>query len=164
MKYKQMSIYDFIGEEDNFLPEEKSQEVQPSETDPQVDEAQEEKRIPIMFRHEWKTESPSSALDTRKTWEKIVDFEASLTKEPPEDTDNVVTNSTLFSVGECARVVNPYHYGHEDWDYLEDFKGKVVKLSELMRVSAGVQTFKCYFLHEIARRDNYFNSNELQKI
>lgn len=127
VKYKQMSIYD-------FLPEEKSQEVQPSETVPQVDEAQDESIYYVLdSKGNTREFSPSSDLDTRKTWEKIVDFEASLTKEPTEDTD-----STLFSVGDKALVRNACEvYGGEDSEDVEnyyallDLQGKVVVISKV---------------------------------
>ncbi|WDS60541.1 hypothetical protein BC6_00026 [Bacillus phage BC-6] len=92
MKYEQMSIYD-------FLQNGESQEVQPSETVPQVDEAQE-------------VNAPSSDLD------------ASI---PTEDTDNVVTNSTLFSVGDTVKVRSPFDVttpeeDPETWFYMDKFQ------------------------------------------
>lgn len=155
MSYKQLSIYD-------FLPEEKSQEVQPSESVPQVDEAQEEKRIPVMFRHEWKTESPSSALDTRKTWEKIVDFEASLTKESTEDTD-----STLFSVGETVKVINPYDVSSEDYSYMETVSGQPrVITSDIYITQGGKKHYNTVLQGEkwLPSNEVPFYVEELQKI
>ncbi|PFA41987.1 hypothetical protein [Bacillus thuringiensis] len=154
-RFEQLSIYD-------FLPEEKSQEVQPSETDPQVDEAQEEKRIPVMFRHKWKTESPSSDLDTRKTWEKIVDFEASLTKESTEDTD-----STLFSVGDVLTVrkadeVYSFEENPEDHSAVERFEGLKVEI-----VGHEGESFECNILNDRTISDQsivLFYPKELQKI
>lgn len=116
MQDEQISIYD-------FLQEEKSQEVAPSETLPQVDEAQESEKL------------PSSALDA---------------KESTEDTDK-----TLFSVGDNVKVINPYHYDHEDWDYLEEWKDKVGTILK--------KGFKGYvvFIDDI---ENYFYPLELIKI
>ncbi|MGI8362738.1 hypothetical protein [Bacillus cereus] len=125
VKYQQMSIYDFIetceGMDD--LEHVKSQEVQPSETVPQVDEAQEEKRIPVMFRHEWKTESPSSALDT---------------KESTEDTDK-----TLFSVGDVLTVKSPDEVYSmdthpEDYYHLQEHQGKKVVITSRRKAYRGV--------------------------
>lgn len=125
MKYEQMSIYD-------FLPDGEYQEVAPSETLPQVDEAQEDgSTLGLVYRNY----SPSSALDA---------------KESTEDTD-----STLFSVGDTVKVINPYHYGHEDWDYLEEWKDKVGTILK--------KGFKGYavFIDDI---ENYFYPLELIKI
>ncbi|MEC3021475.1 hypothetical protein P9Z80_30280 [Bacillus cereus] len=101
VKYKQMSIYDFIGEENNFLPEEKSQEVQPSETVPQVDEAPKLWEMIIAADNEFH----ESALDTRasntldkETYEAILE-ECEEAFQSTEDTD-----STLFSVGDLITV------------------------------------------------------------
>ncbi|MDR5022708.1 hypothetical protein FOL75_12210 [Bacillus thuringiensis] len=115
VKYQQMSIYDFIEtcEDMDDLEHVKSQEVQPSETVPQVDEAQEEKRIPVMFRHEWKTESPSSALDT---------------EESTEDTDK-----TLFSVGDVLTVRVPDFEDSEPENYyfIKALEGKHFKVLDI---------------------------------
>ena len=133
MQDEQINIYD-------FLQEEKSQEVAPSETLPQVDEAQDvitpEMRDLISHELEHGVDlTPSSALDA---------------KEPTEDTD-----STLFSVGDTVKVINPYHYDHEDWDYLEEWKDKVGTILK--------KGFKGYvvFIDDI---ENYFYPLELIKI
>ena len=125
MQDEQISIYD-------FLQEEKSQEVAPPETLPQVDEAQEDgSTLGLVYMNY----SPSSALDA---------------KESTEDTDK-----TLFSVGDTVKVINPYHYGHEDWDYLEEWKDKVGTILK--------KGFKGYavFIDDI---ENYFYPLELIKI
>lgn len=113
--YEQMSIYDFI--------EEKSQEVQPSETVPQVDEAQDDlakmREEIISF-----AKSPRSALDTFKSplcpvcygYEWRCDHEV---YKPTEDTD-----LTLFSVGEHVTIIGGYTEDDEDYDYLEAYVGK----------------------------------------
>ncbi len=101
MKCEQLSIYDFIGEENNFLPEEKSQEVAPSETLPQVDEAQEIN--PLYMR--CTGEIPSSALVTFKpemrelTPDELENGVGISPKIPTEDTDK-----SLFSVGDLITV------------------------------------------------------------
>lgn len=146
---RQLSIYDFIGEENNFLPEEKSQEVQPSETDPQVDEAQEDDLAivdSILLRC---GESPSSALDTRasntldkETYEAILE-ECEEAFQPTEDTDNVVTNSTLFSVGDVLTVKSPDEVYSmdthpEDYYHLHEHQGKKVVITSRRKAYRGV--------------------------
>ncbi|PFQ13503.1 hypothetical protein [Bacillus cereus] len=139
VKYKQMSIYD-------FLPEEKSQELPPSETVAQVDETQEEKRIPVMFRHEWKTESPSSALDTCPTCSYPMQFPSyrfctNVNCEylkPTEDTD-----STLFSVGDVLTVKSPDEVYSmdthpEDYYHLQEHQGKKVVITSRRKAYRGV--------------------------
>lgn len=134
MEYDQLSIYD-------FLPKEKSQEVAPSETFPQADEAQADIYGDMAQQSAADVDCmvlediPSSALDA---------------KESTEDTD-----STLFSVGDTVKVINPYHYGHEDWDYLEEWKDKVGTILK--------KGFKGYavFIDDI---ENYFYPLELIKI
>lgn len=132
VKYKQMSIYD-------FLPEGEYQELPPSETVAQVDEAQE-------------SSDPSSALDTRKTWEKIVDFEKSLTENnlvfnPEGYSEKVVeldcnpeltedTDLSLFSVGDTIKVVHPESLYNEDEDpesyhYLKELYGEDLTVENL---------------------------------
>ncbi|PFD41426.1 hypothetical protein [Bacillus cereus] len=99
VKYKQLSIYD-------FLPEEKSQEVQPSESVPQVDEAQDDYDVMIAESICYRCGIvPSSDLDTEasntldiETYEAIVE-ECEEAFQPMEDTD-----STLFSVGDLITV------------------------------------------------------------
>lgn len=126
LKYQQMSIYDFIGEEDNFLPEEKSQEVQPSETVPQVDEAQDESIYYVLdSKGNTREFSPSSDLDTRasntldiETYETIVE-ECEEAFQPTEGTD-----SALFSVGDTVVVKSPFDVttpeeDPETWFYLD---------------------------------------------
>ncbi|HDX9704376.1 TPA: hypothetical protein ROY17_002014 [Bacillus thuringiensis] len=145
MSYKQLSIYD-------FLPEEKSQEVQPSETDPQVDEAQEEKRIPVMFRHEWKTESPSSDLDIKVhinkgdtyigyTNLKVANEIKSIDPEVIITTED--TDSTLFSVGDVLTVKSPDEVYSmdthpEDYYHLQEHQGKRVVITSRRKAYRGV--------------------------
>ncbi|MBK5492602.1 hypothetical protein [Bacillus sp. TH13] len=107
MSYKQLSIYD-------FLPEEKSQEVQPSESVPQVDEAQDESIYYVLdSKGNTREFSPSSDLDTRasntldiETYETIVE-ECEEAFQSTEDTDKTLGSrqcETLFSVGDLITV------------------------------------------------------------
>lgn len=107
-QYHQLSIYDFLSGE--------SQELPPSETVAQVDEAQE------------------SDLDAI----------------PTEDTD-----LTLFSVGDTVKVINPYPYGHVDYDYLNDWEGTIGTIREFNKG-----------IYSLDFKDiiNFFYSNELIKI
>ncbi|MCU5455271.1 hypothetical protein OCA97_14835 [Bacillus cereus] len=127
MSYKQLSIYD-------FLPEEKSQEVQPSETVPQVDEAQETVELYADGKLIATSTVPSSDLDTRapntldiETYKAIVE-ECEEAFQPTEDTD-----STLFSVGDKARVRVPDFEDSEAEDYyfLKALEGKHFKVLDI---------------------------------
>lgn len=154
MENPQLSIYD-------FLPKEKSQEVAPSETHPQVDEAQVDIYGAMAQQLAEDVECmvlgdiPSSALDTEKLISENLVFNPEGYAEkvvglPTEDTD-----STLFSVGDTVKVINPYHYDYEDWDYLEEWKDKVGTILK--------KGFKGYvvFIDDI---ENYFYPLELIKI
>lgn len=151
VNYKQMSIYDFIGEENNFLPEEKSQEVQPSETAPQVDEAQETVELYADGKLIATSTVPSSALDT---------------KIPTEDTDNVgsesSTDKTLFSVGDVLTVrqaSNVYNADEqpEDFYFIKEYEGEQVKVLNIRGDSLLCNTFNL-------DRNIWLRSHELIKI
>lgn len=124
MSYKQLSIYD-------FLPEEKFQEVQPSESVPQVDEAQESEEL------------PSSALDTSKLISENLVFNPEgyaekVTELPTEDTD-----STLFSVGDVLTVKSPDEVYSmdthpEDYYHLQEHQGKKVVITSIRKAYRGV--------------------------
>ncbi|MBJ8023707.1 hypothetical protein [Bacillus cereus] len=159
VKYKQMSIYDFISEEGNFLPEEKSQEVQPSETVPQVDEAQETVELYADGKLIATSTVPSSDLDTRasntldiETYETIVE-ECEEAFQPTEDTD-----STLFSVGDKALVKNADDVYDLDHDDVEDYYG--LKAHEGKTVIIESVTDNYY----IEASGINFYASELQKI
>lgn len=157
-----MSIYDFISEEDNFLPEEKSQEVQPSETAPQVDEAQERFNIECAKQlvNDLELKLPSSALDTEKLISENLVFNPEgyaekVTELPTEDTD-----STLFSVGDKARVRVPDFEDSEAEDYyflkaLEDKHFKVLDIDSLHITCEAISVYddKIYkfYPHEILK-------------
>lgn len=140
VKYKQLSIYD-------FLPEEKSQEVQPSETVPQVDEAQEEDA--------WKfnaINSPSSALDIKVhinkgdtyigyTNLKVANEIKSIDPEVIITTED--TDSTLFSVGDVLTVKSPDEVYSmdthpEDYYHLQEHQGKKVVITSRRKAYRGV--------------------------
>ncbi|MGR5980273.1 hypothetical protein ACT7DJ_28360 [Bacillus cereus] len=156
---RQLSIYD-------FLPEEKSQEVQPSETDPQVDEAQEIVNLYADGKLIATSTVPSSALDTKasntldiETYEAIVE-ECEEAFQPTEDTDNVVTNSTLFSVGDVLTVKVPDFEDSEPENYyfikaLEGKHFKVLDIDSLHITCEAVSVYddKIYkFYHHEVRR------------
>ncbi|WP_163051641.1 hypothetical protein [Bacillus cereus] len=126
VKYKQMSIYD-------FLPEEKSQEVQPSETDPQVDEAQVDIYGAMSQQLSKDVEDmilgdvPSSALDA---------------KESIEDTD-----STLFSVGDVVKVRQARdlylsHIDPEDYFHMKEYENCIVSILKVRKHLALCMTHK----------------------
>lgn len=132
-KERQLSIYD-------FLPEEKSQEVQPSETDPQVDEAPKLWEMIIAADNEFH----ESALDTRasntldkETYEAILE-ECEEAFQPTEDTD-----STLFSVGDVLTVKSPDEVYSmdthpEDYYHLQEHQGKKVVITSIRKAYRGV--------------------------
>ncbi|MCU5024496.1 hypothetical protein OB988_18685 [Bacillus cereus] len=169
MSYKQLSIYD-------FLPEEKSQEVQPSETDPQVDEAQDESIYYVLdSKGNTREFSPSSDLDTRtsntldkETYDAIVE-ECEEAFQPTEDTDNVgsesSTDSTLFSVGDTVKVKEAgevYSYQHEFYDYLKNFSGKEFVILNYRLTVTGKHLFRA--ISKENGVENTFYLEELQKI
>ncbi|MGR5994470.1 hypothetical protein ACT7C9_15215 [Bacillus cereus] len=154
---RQLSIYD-------FLPEEKSQEVQPSETDPQVDEAQ---VVLNSFDEDGDYKKyPSSDLDTRasntldiETYEAIVE-ECEESFQPTEDTD-----STLFSVGDTVKVKEAgevYSYQHEYYDYLKNFSGKEFVILNYRLTVTGKHLFRA--ISKENGVENTFYLEELQKI
>lgn len=160
VKYKQMSIYD-------FLPEEKSQEVQPSESVPQVDEAQEESIYYVLdSKGNTREFSPSSDLDTRasntldiETYETIVG-ECEEAFQSTEDTD-----STLFSVGDTVKVRQAgevYSYQHEFYDYLKNFSGKEFVILSYRLTVTGKHLFRA--ISKDNGVENTFYLEELQKI
>lgn len=158
---------------DNSLPKEKSQEVAPSETLPQVDEAQ-EYIIPAypqtvdmaldMFNYDDEKfmadliaskNIPSSALDT--------------SKKPTEDTDktsDLRQEKTLFSVGDIVKVRNAkdiydINYFEEDFAHVDAHSGMEGEIENITIEKSGT------VLH--VRLGIYgglqtFYSNELQKI
>jgi len=120
MQYNQLSIYDFL-QDGEFLDSRqcKSQEVTPSETLPQVDEAQEvtkgsvvEKDTKMMLDSIMlPIKTPSSDLDTQI---------------PTEDTD-----LPLFSVGDVLTVRQAsevYSYQNENYDWIKTYEGKSAKV------------------------------------
>lgn len=150
MQDEQISIYDFLNGE--------SQEVAPSETLPQVDEAQTVELYAdgVLI---CKETISSSALGT-------ITFEHSgktyVTSKPTEDTDNVVTNSTLFSVGDTVKVrqandVYDKYSSTEDYYFMKEYEGMSVTLE-----SFDGQSWECYF-PEIGRHKRVY-PNELIKI
>ncbi|AFQ14626.1 hypothetical protein P9133_32055 [Bacillus thuringiensis] len=156
-RFEQMSIYDFIEDSEKTLRDyEKSQEVQPSETVPQVDEAQESEKL------------PSSDLDTRapntldiETYKAIVE-ECEEAFQPTEDTD-----STLFSVGDVLTVrkadeVYSFEENPEDHSAVERFEGLKVEI-----VGHEGESFECNILNDRTISDQsivLFYPKELQKI
>ena len=132
MQDEQISIYD-------FLPAGESQEVAPSETLPQVDEAQEYgSTLGLVYRNY----SPSSALDT---------------KESTEDTDK-----TLFSVGDVLTVrkasdVYNANIDPEDFYFLKEYEEEQVKLLNIRGKSLLCNTFNL-------DKDIWLRAHELQKI
>ncbi|PGM38496.1 hypothetical protein [Bacillus thuringiensis] len=145
---RQLSIYD-------FLPEEKSQEVQPSESVPQVDEAQESEKL------------PSSDLETCKDCMNapILDGECSNPFcKPTEDTDKVEelrsTDKTLFSVGDTVKVRKAdeiYNIADdpEDYYHVRDFEGEIF-IIEAVAVN--------YVVTTIGEREYHFYKEEIFKI
>ncbi|WP_144575426.1 hypothetical protein [Bacillus cereus] len=146
MKYKQMSIYDFIDEATEVLSAyEKSQEVQPSETVPQVDEAQERFNIECAKQlvNDLELKLPSSALDTEKLISENLVFNPEgyaekVTELPTEDTD-----STLFSVGDVLTVKSPDEVYSmdthlEDYYHLQEHQGKKVVITSVRKAYRGV--------------------------
>lgn len=132
-----MSIYD-------FLPEEKSQEVQPSESVPQVDEAQ---VVLNSFDEDGDYKKyPSSALDTCPTCSYPMHFPSyrfctNVNCEylkPAEDTDK-----TLFSVGDVLTVKSPDEVYSmdthpEDYYHLQEHQGKKVVITSRRKAYRGV--------------------------
>lgn len=145
MKMEQMSIYD-------FLQDGESQEVAPSETLPQVDEAQETVEFYADGKLVAKQTVPSSALD--------VVSDLNIKAEPKEvfEISTEDTDKTLFSVGDKALVRNAcevYNADEDIEDYysLLDHQGKVVVISEVHPNN--------YFI--VADGINFY-ATELQKI
>jgi len=125
-KYEQMSIYDFIEE---------SQELPPSETVAQVDEAQDDWKLNAINQ-------PSSALDA---------------KESTEDTD-----MTLFSVGDVLTVrqaseVYLSNESPEDFYFLKEYEGEQVKIIDIDDNVLKCNTFNL-------DKDIYLRKNEVIKI
>ena len=107
MQDEQISIYD-------FLQEEKSQEVAPSETLPQVDEAQESEKL------------PSSALDA---------------KESTEDTDSTLFSvGDVLTVRKASDVYNA-NIDPEDFYFLKEYEEEQVKLLNIRGKSLLCNTF-----------------------
>ncbi|AMR85235.1 hypothetical protein P4K49_30870 [Bacillus cereus] len=131
MSYKQLSIYDFISEENNFLPEEKSQEVQPSETVPQVDEAQ---VVLNSFDDDGDYKKyPSSALDTSKLISENLVFNPEGYAEKATELPTEDTESTLFSVGDVLTVRVPDFEDSEPENYyfIKALEGKHFKVLDI---------------------------------
>ncbi|MCU5640241.1 hypothetical protein OCB39_25585 [Bacillus cereus] len=102
--YKQLSIYD-------FLPEEKSQELPPSETVAQMDEAQESEKL------------PSSALDT---------------KESTEDTDSTLFSVGDVLTVKSPDEVYSMDTHPEDYYHLHEHQGKKVVITSRRKAYRGV--------------------------
>lgn len=145
---RQLSIYD-------FLPEEKSQEVQPSETVPQVDEAPKLWEMIIAADNEFH----ESDLDTRasntldkETYEAIVE-ECEEAFQSTGDTD-----STLFSVGDKALVKKADDVYDLDHDDVEDYYGLKAHEGKIVIIESVTDNY-----HIEASGINFYAS-ELQKI
>ncbi|HDR7275065.1 TPA: hypothetical protein QCX06_002119 [Bacillus paranthracis] len=144
MRQEQMSIYD-------FLQDGESQEVAPSETHPQVEEAQED------WDRGHSQPIPSSALDASKLISENLVFNPEgyankVTELPTEDTD-----SALFSVGDKFKVVSASSLYDTDIDpesyyYLLDYQGKTLEVKSIG---------DCYV---ITVGGQIFNFNEIIKI
>ncbi|MBR9655781.1 hypothetical protein [Bacillus cereus] len=141
MKMEQMSIYD-------FLQDGESQEVAPSETPPQVDEAQEDDLAivdSVLLRC---GESPSSALDVNNTVE--VTDKALISAEPK------------FEVNQIVTVVNPYDEGLEDYDYMKPLSGKEVRVIEIRSTDrTNTRYYVCEYLDGLLS-NGFFYEHELK--
>ncbi|AXF39871.1 hypothetical protein BMBphi_gp023 [Bacillus phage vB_BthS_BMBphi] len=162
-KYKQLSIYDFLNGE--------SQEDKPSETVPQVDEAQE---ITLVNGSTFGCSIPSSALDTDKLInenlvfnpdgyaEKVVEIDCN--PIPIEDTDKTCDDchgKTLFSVGNVLTVrqasdVYSADENPEDFYYLKNYEGEQVKVLNIRGDLLLCNTFNL-------DKNIWLRSQELQK-
>ncbi|MEZ2327349.1 hypothetical protein R1C46_26495 [Bacillus tropicus] len=148
MKMEQMSIYD-------FLQDGESQEVAPSETLPQVDEAQE---ITANNVHQI---IPSSALDVSGPSEdeiKYVEFTQTNTVEVTDKA--LISAEPKFEVNQVVTVLNPYSESHEDFHILEQYKSqerRVVGIS----VSKGKNIYETV-LPYTQDSPHYFYEHELK--
>lgn len=117
LEAKQMSIYDFL--EDNCWNdcEIKSQEVAPSETLPQVDEAQAVNYYVTDKDGNNVDIYPSSALDVN------------ITVEVAEKTPTLADSK--FEVNQIVTTVNPYEEGDEDFHHLKEVDGIEVRIVEV---------------------------------
>ncbi|MDF9611898.1 hypothetical protein P5763_07405 [Bacillus cereus] len=158
---KQMSIYD-------FLPDGESQEVAPSETLPQVDEAQDEDRYYVLDSKGNTVEIfPSSDLDADKLITDNLVFNPEGYSEKVIELDTVeVTDKTLisaepkFEVNQVVTVLNPYSENHEDFHILEQYKSqerRVVGIS----VSKGKNIYETVLPHT-QDSPHYFYEHELK--
>ncbi|MBG9828511.1 hypothetical protein [Bacillus wiedmannii] len=109
-RFEQMSIYD-------FLQDGESQEVAPSETLPQVDEAQAVNYYVTDKDGNNVDIYPSSALDVKNT---VKATDKALVSADPK-----------FEVNQIVTVVNPYDDEHEDYDYMKPLEGKEVRVIEI---------------------------------
>lgn len=135
MKYEQMSIYD-------FLQDGESQEVAPSETLPQVDEAQDD------WDRGHSQPVPSSALDAKNTVE--VTDKALISAEPK------------FEVNQIVTVVNPYNEGHEDYDYMMPLSGKEVRIIKIRSTNrTNTRYYVCEYLDGLLS-NGFFYEHELK--
>ncbi|WKV24062.1 hypothetical protein PSYJYH_000027 [Bacillus phage PSYJ-YH] len=159
--YKQLSIYDFL-EEDNFLQDGESQEVAPSETLPQVDEAQEVK-------------APSSALDTEKLISENLVFNPEgyaekVVELPTEDTDKTCDGchgKPLFSVGDTVKIINPYSEDDEDYAYIQTVEGSHRVITSGVHITIGGKKYFNTVDHgnlSVPSDELPFYIQELQKI
>ncbi|HFK1452847.1 TPA: hypothetical protein ACGXMV_004153 [Bacillus pacificus] len=137
LEAKQMSIYDFLAEplakqvEKSILQDGESQEVQPSETVPQVDEAQEIITIFPDSPYEEEVIIPSSALDAKKqntlskeSYDAIL-IECDNAFDTVEVTDKaLISAEPKFEVNQVVTVLNPYSEIHEDFHILEQYKSQ----------------------------------------
>ncbi|WP_144651046.1 hypothetical protein [Bacillus cereus] len=143
MKMEQMSIYD-------FLQDGESQEVAPSETLPQVDEAQvvhwEPKTCEEFEAYNKASAYPSSALDASDTVE--VTDKALISAEPK------------FEVNQIVNVVNPYEPDYEDYDYMRAFEGLIYRIISIKEYPKGFQyEVESY---DAVTRKFYFYEHELK--
>lgn len=163
-KYQQMSIYDFIEESQEVeYTQADRRQCLPSETQPQVDEAQDDKAGVYMISDL----VPSSALDTDNLISENLVFNPDgyaekVVELPTEDTDKTCDDchsKPLFSVGDTVKVVNPYTEDDDPEDYhtLKELEGKEVYILEVNGKS---------IKGDIISDDlvTYFYSKELQKI
>lgn len=167
-----MSIYDFIlnGESQEVVNLLDEMKVMTSESQPQVDEAQEvikgrvvEKDMQVMINSIMlPVETPSSDLDTYKLIrdnlvfnpdgyaEKVVELDCN--PIPTEDTD-----LTLFSVGDTVKVVNIYDKTHEDYEYMETVKERYRVITSEVYITKGNK--KHY--NTVSHGESWLPSNEV---
>lgn len=141
MRMEQMSIYD-------FLQDGESQEVAPSETLPQVEEAQETVEFYADGKLVAKQTVPSSALDANNTVE-VTD-------------KTLISTEPKFEVNQIVTVVNPYDEGLEDYDYMKPLAGKEVRVIEIRSTNrTNTRYYVCEYLDGLLS-NGYFYEHELK--